>query len=377
MSSPHRFVVRRQVYTPPDAGGVRRVLPEKHDRVATFPKAEQAYADCAKRLAEFRRTTNPFQLGGPCLFYQTNLPPFAFHDYLLDHGLTPPLTSLTANPNYVFWWVKNNRAFTDRDREVVWTACDKLKPFDVTEEDDRKSVFVVVETPFYGNPDADFHHQLFVAEGGFLRTAFKQLRQARNACQVLQDELLVDYQDLGFAWPRGVAVEVADAKEVEFAEVVAVSGQERSTTGTVPLVVRQSYRAPEGGYEMNAWPSMHNLDSRVPLRHSVDVVEATEGQRQFVASARRVVNPFNLVWPDGFNWCTLSDHGDEQRLPSGIDVNDAIEIVRKLPTIPPAPEVLTAEWYDRVVQWSPEFIDVIWSTFADFRLFEVTEVPLG
>ena len=112
MSSPHRFVVRRQVYTPPDAAGVRRLLPEKHERVATFPKAEAAFADCAKRLAEVRRTTNPFQLGGSCLFYQTNLPAFAFHDYLLDHGLTPPPTSLTANPNYVFWWVKNSRTFT-------------------------------------------------------------------------------------------------------------------------------------------------------------------------------------------------------------------------------------------------------------------------
>ena len=34
-------------------------------------------------------------------------------------------------------------------------------------------------------------------------------------------------------------------------------------------------------------------------------------------------------------------------------------------------------WYDRVVQWSPEYVDVIWGTFADFRLFEVIEVPLG
>ena len=380
MSSPHRFVVHRQAYTPPDAVGVRRLLPEKHDRVATFPKAEAAFADCAKRLAEFRRTTNPFQLGGPCLFYQTNLPAFAFHDNLLDHGLTPPPTSLTANPNYVFWWVKQNRTFTDREREAVWSACDKLKPFEVIEEDDRKAVHVVVETPVSEPFDGQQPYFFLTAEGGFSRLAFRQARQARIACQSLDDELRRQHVESEFAWPRGEeGFEVAEAEKVTFAEVIVVAGNAALEPADTPLVVRQSYRGAEGGYEMTIHPYMCNLGSRVPLWWCLDIAEARKRQQQQIEFARRTVNPFALVWPDAFNWYTLSDedHIDDRRLPNDLTIDEAIDIVRKLPTVPPAPEVLTAEWYDRVVQWSPEFVDAIWAAFADFRLFEVIEVPLG
>jgi hypothetical protein len=48
-----------------------------------------------------------------------------------------------------------------------------------------------------------------------------------------------------------------------------------------------------------------------------------------------------------------------------------------LPAPPDDAAEAWAAWYDRVVQWSPEYVDVIWGTFADFRLFEVVEVPLG
>lgn len=374
MSSPHRFVVRRQVYTPPDAAGVRRVLPEKHERVATFAKSEQAFADFAKRLAEFRRTTNPFQLGGPCLFYQTNLPAFAFHDYLLDHNITPPPTSLTANPNYVFWWVKNNRTFTDRDREVVWTACDKLKPFDVIEEDDRKSVFVVVEVPWYQNDGCQSS-----SEGGFPISAHMRIRDARKSKDALAAKRRRTIAEIDFWLPRGQRSYEASADEVEFAEVIQVP-----ITG-VPddlarLVVRQSFGTPAGGYECFADHEDFNIGARIPLAATTRGEEALADQFRRTSMARQSVNPFALVGRDflGGSW-VLHPYAEAEgaRLPNDLSEFEALDIVRKLPTIPPAPEVLSAEWYDRVVQWSPEFIDVIWSTFADFRLFEVIEVPLG
>lgn len=376
MSSPHRFVVRRQVYTPPDAAGVRRVLPEKYDRVITFPKAEAAYADCAKRLAEFRRTTNPFQLGGPCLFYQTNLPAFAFHDYLLDHNITPPPTSLTANPNYVFWWVKNNRTFTDRDREVVWGACDKLKPFDVIEEDDRKAVYLAGRRLYDGEEGTD--EFTFWGEGAVLEEhAYREIRGARAARQAVELE-----HRRHFCWPTDKDGSPEIDHEVEFAAVFTVPGKQSPIGNGAVLIQRQCYRGNEGGYVTVSAPSgtRYELGARVALHWMPSEGEAEEVLAGKVAVARRTTNPFAFVWPDRFDPDALLDTFNLQLnnrlIGADLTIDDAIEIVRKLPTIPPAPEVLSAEWYDRVVQWSPEFIDVIWSTFADFRLFEVIEVPL-
>jgi len=373
MSSPHRFVVRGQVYTPADAAGVRRVLPEKHDRLATFPKAEAAFADCANRLAECRRATNPFQLGGPCLFYQTNLPAFAFHDYLLDHGITPPPTSLTANPNYVFWWVRSNRNFTDREREVVWTACDKLKPFDVLEEDDRQAVYVVVEVPW---PDGGDGGWLSVKEGGDLRRAFRRIRNARRYCDSLNTAAREETAGEGDWRPDGELADVLMADDLPLATVATVPAV-AATGDRVSLLVRQAFDSLDGGYPIrhDSWAG-YNLGARVPLTASGSAGTATGVPDGPSARVRRTVNPFALLSRDDLGRALLDGNDIEHAyLPNGLTIDDAIEIVRKLPTVPPAPEVLTADWYDRVAQRSPEFVDVIWSTFADFRLFEVIEVP--
>lgn len=370
MSSPHRFVVRGQVYTPPDAAGVRRVLPEKHERVATFPKAEAAFGDCAKRLAEFRRATNPFQLGGTCLFYQTNLPAFAFHDYLLDHGLTPPPTSLTANPNYVFWWVRNNRTFTDRQREVVWSACDKLKPFDVMEEDDRKAVHVVVRDVVVPWPGAERHCWDVLHDGGLILKAFHSTKDARRATKVLDDRTRAEFD----------RVEQEDeARYPSFHQVLVVQGPVEKAA-TCELVLRQSYGGEHGTYALDGSEPARNLGARRPVVAFNDPLQAALHEKQLRETARRKVNPFALCWGTlevDLMWLQAPDEEEAGCLPNGLTFTDAFEAIARLPTVPPAPEVLTAEWYDRVVQWSPEFIDVIWSTFADFRLFEVIEVPLG
>ncbi len=368
MSSPHRFVVRRQVYTPPDVAGVRRLLPEKHERVATYPKAEAAFADCAARLAEFRRTTNPFQLGGACLFYQTNLPPFALHDYLLDHGITPPPTSLNVNPNYVFWWVKNSRTFTDREREAVWSACDKLTPFDVIEEDDRKAVHVVVELatrPINPTPE-DYDICTHATEGGYAVRCEKKLSHALQVAGE-RDQALSDF--------FGEQLFLTDVQS--FSSVARVPVGTGVVREAIHLGVRQSYATPHGGYEVEVFPQRRNAQARVPLMAFADERSAHADRDHRTSKARRTVNPFALAWSSSVHLLALCDSEPDAELPNGMTPVEVLGVIRRLATIPPPEREPTAEWYDRVVQWSPEFVDVIWATFADFRLFEVIEVPLG
>lgn len=382
MSSPVRYVVRRQEYTPPTAAGVRRVLPEKWTTVATFAKPADAYAEWSKLTLAACRTLNPFQLGGPSLFYQTSLPAFAFHDYLLDHGLTPPPTSTSSNPNYVFWWVKNNRAFTDAQRAVVWQACDKLKLFEVVEEDDRQAAWLVVEVP-WGNTDG--RQWAAATEGGFVRSAWRTRRDARGRREITDGKLLMQFDDeneFHLHYREGYQSKDPwlNRYEIPFSESVRVPCSTASTTTTAHVVVRQGYARPSGGYELEPDRFRWNWGVRVPLVGFAESREATTWMTEVKRRASRSVNPFALVWADDFqaDALLLAEELDDGLLPNGLSVSAAFEVLDRLDTTPPYATVgLLADWYDQVVQWSPEYIDVIWGTFADFRLFEVIEVPFG
>jgi hypothetical protein len=389
MSSPVRYVVRRQESTPPNRSGVRRVLPEKWTPVATFAKAADAYAECAKLAAAARRNENPFQLGGPTLFYQTSLPAYALHDYLLDHGLTPPPTATSSNPNYVFWWVKNNRTFTDEQRAVVWQACDKLRAFEVSEEDDRRAAWLVVENEWLerqSTPD------LWGGESSVYRTQVSERFQLRQACRTrreadrvrgrLADQLREESEDDGLIYFD------ADGQNYDWATAPFFSTRQVPATdelgGTSAFVVTRRRFAVEQAAvsRREVWEQLGYGEEWEVLSAVGDGETADRVVAEFTRKARRTVNPFALVGDEFFR-PPLSTHAItdnlSDELPNGLSVEDAFAALRRLDTTPPPPasDELLADWYDRVVQWSPEFVDVIWGTFADFRLFEVVEVPLG
>lgn len=385
MSSPVRHVIHRQEYTPPTAAGVRRVLPEKWTAVATFAKPEDAHAEWHQLTLAARHTLNPFQLGGSSLFYQTSLPAFAFHDYLLDHGLTPPPSATSSNPNYVFWWVKHNRTFTDAQRAVVWQACDKLKLFEVVEEDDRRTAWLVVEVPWANQDGCQW---VTTAEGGSVRSAWRSIRDARRTKQADDDMLRERFDETDeFTLHLRIGHEQSDPwlnrGQVPFADLLRVPLVEAGPLPTVHMLVRESSSLKYGKIEVDPSNNRRNSGARVAVcgATSRSVVEQEMAER--VRMARATVNPFALLddW-DGrghFEMLLTVDERDDRRLPNDLTLEEAVEILRRLDTTPPPPEAneLLADWYDQVVQWSPEYIDVIWGTFADFRLFEVVEVPFG
>ncbi len=385
MSSPVRYVVRRQEYAPPNAAGVRRVLPEKWSVAASFAKPADAHAEHAKLLTAARRTLNPFTLGGPNLFYQTSLPAYALHDYLLDHGLTPPPSAATSNPNYVFWWVKHNRAFTDAERAVVWQACDKLKPFEVIEEDDRRAAWLVVEVP-WANTDGD--HWVTNAEGGSPDSSWRTIRDARRAMATADKVFRERFSDSAeFHLHNRKGYEETDPyltrQSVPFVELTRVPLVGADPQPGLHVVVRQSYTPTDGKLDVDPADGRRNSGARVAVLGAMRKKDAEQIRAERIRSARATVNPFALLdgseGYDPFERLLQEQGRDDQRLPNDLTVEEAADVLRRLDTTPPPPaelEHLTA-WYDQVVQWSPEFIDIIWGTFADFRLFEVIEVPLG
>jgi hypothetical protein len=389
MSSPVRYAVRRQEYTPPTAAGVRRVLPEKWTAVATFAKPADAHAECAKQLAQARRSLNPFQLGGPNLFYQSSLPAYALHDYLLDHGLAPPPTATSSNPNYVFWWVKHNRTFTDDERAAVWQACDKLKLFEVVEEDDRQAVWLVVENEWLDQHNTPMiwggeeqHYRVQVAERYQIRQAHRTRREAERAKARLADELRAECEDDGLLYfdADGQSHDWAAAPLSSTRKVPAAG----DLTGSSAFVVARGRYAeePTALPRQEVWEQLGYGDEREPLFVVGDGETADRQATELRRLARRTANPFAVngvfLSRNPLPTHAVTDNASDE-LPNGLTVEDAFAALRRLDTTPPPPESddLLADWYDQVVQWSPEYVDVIWGTFADFRLFEVIEVPLG
>lgn len=389
MSSPVRHVVRRQGYAPSDRSGVSRVWPEHWTPAATFARPSDADAEYAKLLAQFRRTVNPFQLGGPNLFYQTSLPPFALHDYLLDHGLTPPPNATSTNPNYVFWWVKNNRTFTDEQRAAVWRACDKLDPFAVVEEDARRAVHVVVEgewleqhnpvTPFDGG---DAPYMVQVPDRYHLRGVYRSRREAERGRKKWEEQLREEGEDDGRVYfdATGHTFDWANAPHTG---VLAVPLAGDPPTDSAFVVTRGRYPG-EAAAAAGVREQLGYGGGRVPLVVAADGETAEEIAADWRRRARKAANPFALLTDDFTRPYrtehTIGDDEDVTELPNGLKLEDAVDCVRRLDLRPPPPDSPLdgwADWYDRVVQWSPEYIDVIWGTFADFRLFEVAEVPCG
>jgi hypothetical protein len=387
MTAPVRYVVRRQEYTPPVAG-VRRVLPEKWAAVATFAKRADADTEHAKQLAHFRRTHNPFQLGGPNLFYQTSLPPYALHDYLLDHDITPPPSATTSNPNYVFWWMKESRTFSDDQRAMVWRACDKLTPFEVIEEDDRQAAWLVVENEWLEQQNGSFidegrTYRVQVAERFAIREARRTLRKAEQVKGQLAAELrCYDSEDDGLLYfdTEGQSHEWVHAPLFGLRKVPAVGDLSASRAC---VVCRRRGTEELGSLNRGpVWEQLGYCDELHPLFATCDADAVGGWAAERTRIARRTVNPFAFVGAELFrpplSTHAVTDNGSDE-LPNGLTLEDALSAVRRLDTTPPPPQSdeLLADWYDQVVRWSPEFIDVIWGTFADFRLFEVVEVPFG
>jgi len=409
MSSVMRYVVRQQEYAEPTAAGVRRVLPEKWTTVATFPHPADAHTACSNLTGDAHRALNPFLLGGPNLFFQTSLPAYALHDFLLDHGVNPPAN--TARPDYADWWEQNTRWLTNDQRAVVWRACDKLKLFEVVEEDDNRAVWRVMEIPWRRSDGEGWTPS---HEGGLPVSVWPTVREAKRAAEALTHRRRAEWDPAAeFELHRRAGYAHADLwptrEQVPFAEVVRVPLADERLTAAVHLVCRQSFSRPEGEYELEPWDRRFNWGARVPLVASGTPDGAARDVAERIRRAKRTVNPFALLVDHEYrgrfaalladaepDHCRRSAHWPvfvtiDRQLPNGLTIPEAVQVLRQVDSSPPPPDFETlfdrhawierqgevASWYDLVVRWSPEFIDVVWATFADFCLFEVVEVSVG
>jgi hypothetical protein len=192
--------------------------------VAIFATFEAAEADRRKREAEKHATENPFEYGGPSLFYQTSLDGPRLHDWLMDAGITPP-EKLRGHATWAEWWLLNSRKWSAEQRAHAWAAMDKLRFFTVTERPPGRKAYVIQEVNWRWEDEPTLYADY---EGGHVVRAFRSKAAAEAECDRLNEERQSQDDHNGFEYfTRGTRIDDdgeggTHISETEFFEVVEV-----------------------------------------------------------------------------------------------------------------------------------------------------------
>src|SRR4051812_28115730 len=96
-----RFVVKRLNWTEHYDG--RRTRGVGDVAVVSFATFDEADAERAKREAQVRKKTNPFECGA-AVQYWTHLDEPRLRDWLMDHGIDPPAPKKDGKTEWAAWW---------------------------------------------------------------------------------------------------------------------------------------------------------------------------------------------------------------------------------------------------------------------------------
>jgi hypothetical protein len=321
-----RFVVNRLRRI--DADKQRRRLPGAVP-VSAFTRYPAAQDECLRLESEARRKVNPFTVGGPALFYQTGLDAARLHDWLLDHGVTPPDKPEAGHGVWLKWWDARHKRLSEQQRAAVWEALDKVRFFEVSERP-RTAAYGVVGFLWklgvqYGDDmESD-------CEGGTLRRLCRSRRQANRSLAVVEGELRAGERSGVEDWRNSYESRHGELEEDEefvpwVYQLRRLSGPFASgTTGSVediPLaeiveipiegelagsgayLVQRVALDPEGPRctDNNGDPT----DGQVPLALYPTRKQADRERDRLEGAVRRLVNPF--AFPDPQEGLTVGDH---------------------------------------------------------------------
>jgi len=192
--------------------------------VASFASFEEAEADRRVREAERRASENPFEYGGPSLFYQTSLDGPRLHDWMMDAGIEPP-AKLKGHATWVEWWLLESRKWTAEQRAHAWTAMDKLRFFTVSETRPTRKAYVIQELNWRWEDEPTLYADY---EGGKIVRAFRSKAAAEAECERLNAERQSQDDHEGFeSFTRCTRIDggdgdYTDIAETEFFEVVEI-----------------------------------------------------------------------------------------------------------------------------------------------------------
>ncbi len=271
----------------------------------TFDDAEAHRRECESAA---RESENPFRFGGRSVFFQSSLDGPRLHDWLMDAGIEPPVSEL-RHDDWRAWWEAFAHTWSADQLAHAWAAFDKVRFFDVVEEQkntvlpliqeirfvDRESWFPI-ET-FYGTFDVPAHPGMAVGEsddeGGFPLRAYRTARRAAEMCEEMNHNPFRRPEYLTqFRWLRTTRVRQS-GRSGTF-EVTEVPGDVPPRAGVAFLVQRRAFGA--SGHICHGRRGS-DTGSRVPIRLFADHSAALAYRDELAAAVVELMNPFQVYTP--------------------------------------------------------------------------------
>jgi hypothetical protein len=203
--------------------------------VASFPDADAAHADCARRESEARAAVNPFAGPDDWLGSRTGLDADRLHDWLLDCGADPPAPDAEGRRDWAGWWERSAPHWGEEQRARVWQALDRVQLFRVVQRRARRKVYVVVEIgwhwhdepPLTAGPEGGRALEAFSTRARANERRAELDRQSQSAYANEPDDYGPDY-DLSVRrgqpmWQEGYA-----GRAAPFYEVVEVEREDEA-----------------------------------------------------------------------------------------------------------------------------------------------------
>lgn len=361
-----QFIVRRLGWHQnPHGDNYTRRLPTA-EPVAYYDTFDEAEYDRRRREYQTRTGENPFRFGGATLYFQTSLDGPRLHDWLLDGGIEPPIDQL-RHRDWREWWDAFAHTWSESELAHAWQGLDKVRFFDVVEEEPTEIFRVVVEVQFAnGNRaflDAD-------REGGTPIGIYRNARTALAACEQLNRERRGEGIYRGHYYLRlGGRIGYGDRgrdgqliREAVFFEVTPIPGNVPPHSGAGFLVQRRAFDTLGRG--------CHNREgqdtgSRVPVRLFADRASANAFRDELIALTREVMNPFQVFTP-------LMARRSEVEFTALIE-----QLGTPLPWPVNLRPELWREWWDLCQdEITVEQRVAAWELFADQPLFEVLKMEV-
>jgi hypothetical protein len=334
--SDSRFLVRRLGWHQnPHGDNYTRRLPLAVP-VADFETFDEAEKERRRREQEARAGENPFRFGGATLFFQTSLDRPRLHDWLLDGGIDPP-TDQFRHRDWREWWDFFAHTWTESQIEHAWQGLDKVRFFDVVEEESPDRFHVVTRLQYARALRASSGSD---REGGTLWRVYRKEKTAVAACE--QREPL---------------------RTMAYYEVVAIPGSVSVHAGAGYLLQRRAFDPTgQAGHDREG----RDTGSRVPLRLFEDRARAIASRDELIAAAREVLNLFQVFTPP------MAGRAERTFL-------EAIEgIAAPLPIPSTFRPELWREWWDLCQDdFTPDQRVAGWGIYADQPLFEVLRVEVN
>lgn len=358
--STSRYTVRRVGwFQPPHGDPYTRRLPGATP-LAHFDNFDDAEGHRRELEVGARDGENPFRFGGASMFFQSSLDGPRLHDWLMDEGIDPPVSTPT-HADWRAWWDAFAHTWNEHQLAHAWSAFDKVRFFDVV-ENEPDPAFVVVEI-VWGRLERDWYARAAGSEGGRLVGVYRgavaaEAERARNeqASRAGGGRYCYDRR-FGYG---GATNQAMPARLATFHEALAVPSDVLPMAGLGYLVQR---RAVVDGFGRGVWADRPPASARVPIALFAARADANAHRDRLAVELRTILNPF------------VFSHASRRAATD--DSREALDASR--PPLPVPTGDSTVEWVEWFDLCQDEMTDdqraVVWDV-CDNPLLEVIRVEV-